>query len=77
MIVFKYCVKMSLIEKFVTQWLPEAELDFLVQLCTEYAIVIPPTKVGKHQEILKLVLRYLSSEALENTADTGAVWTRD
>ena len=63
---------MSLIEKFVTQWLPEAKVEFLADLCTEYGIVIPATKVGKHQEVLKLVLRYLSGETLENTAYKGA-----
>ena len=63
---------MSLVEKFVTQWLPEAEVDFLTQLCTEYAIQIPPAKAGKHQDILKLVLRHLSSQDLEDTADHGA-----
>ena len=63
---------MSLIEKFVTQWLPEAKVEFLADLCTEYGIVIPAPKVGKHQEVLKLVLRYLSGETLKNTADKGA-----
>ena len=63
---------MSLLEKFVTQWLTEADLDFLNQLCTEYNIVIPAAKVGKHQEILKLLLRYVTGEELENTDDQGA-----
>ena len=63
---------MSLIEKFVTQWLPEAKVEFLNDLCTEYGIDIPVAKVGKHQEVLKLVLRYLSGETLEATPDKGA-----
>ena len=63
---------MSLIEKFVTQWLPEASLEFLNILCGEFKIVVPPQKAGKHQEILKLVLRYLSGEELENSDDQGA-----
>ena len=63
---------MSLIEKFVTQWLPEARVEFLSDLCTEYGIEIPAPKVGKHQEVLKLVLRYLSGETLEATPDKGA-----
>ena len=63
---------MSLIEKFITQWLPEANVNFLTDLCNQYAINIPDTKLGKHQEVLKLVLRYLSSETLENSADKGA-----
>lgn len=63
---------MSLIEKFVTQWLPEANVDFLNALCTEYKIVVPGPKAGKHQELLKLVLRHLTSEEVENSADHGA-----
>ena len=63
---------MSLIEKYITQWLPEANVNFLTDLCNQYAINIPDVKLGKHQEVLKLVLRYLSSETLENTADKGA-----
>lgn len=62
---------MSLIEKYVTQWLPEASEQFLTDLCAEYGIVIPPTKVGKHQEVLKLVLRHLSGAELEATEDHG------
>ena len=64
--------KMSLVEKFVTQWLPEADIDFLNERCTEYTINIPAAKVGKHQEVLKLVLRHLSSAELEATPDQGA-----
>ena len=63
---------MSLIEKFVTKWLPEAKVEFLADLCTEYGIDVPAPKVGKHQEVLKLVLRHLSGETLENTPDKGA-----
>ena len=61
---------MSLIEKFVTQWLPEAKVVFLSDLCTEYGINIPAA--GKHQEVLKLVLRHLSGDTLEGTPDKGA-----
>ena len=64
--------KMSLIEKFVTQWLPEANVGFLTALCTEYAINVPGNKAGKHQDLLKLVLRYLTSEDVENSPDSGA-----
>ena len=63
---------MSLVEMFVTQWLHEARVEFLSDLCEEYGIAIPGPKIGKLQEVLKLVLRHLSSEALEASADGGA-----
>ena len=63
---------MSLVEKFVTQWLPEADVAFLTQLCGEYNIVVPDAKVGRHQDLLKLVLRHLNSAELEESDDQGA-----
>ena len=63
---------MSLVETFVTQWLPEADADFLTGLCDEFRVIVPDHKAGKHQELLKLVLRYLSSETLEQSPDQGA-----
>ena len=63
---------MALIEKYVTQWLPEASRDFLDALCNEFKIIVPQEKIGKHQEVLKLVYRYLSSAELESTDDKGA-----
>ena len=63
---------MSLLEKFVTQWITEADVDFLTQLCGEYNIVIPDAKVGKHQELLKLLFRHLNSAELEESDDQGA-----
>ena len=62
---------MSLIEKFITQWLPQADVDFLTDLLAEYQVDVPAAKVGKHQELLKLVLRHLSSPELEGTPDHG------
>ena len=68
---------MSLIEKYVTQWLPQANVEFLNALCTEYGINIPAAKIGKQQEILKLVNRHLFSAELEATPDHGqAVFTK-
>ena len=53
-------------------WLPEANSDFLTGLCTEYGIDIPGNKAGKQEELLKLVMRHLTSAALEATQDHGA-----
>ena len=62
---------MSLIEKFVTQWLHEVCVEFLTALCTEYNIVVPDAKAGKHQDLLKLVLRHLTSAEVEESDDQG------
>ena len=62
---------MSVIEKYVTQWLPQANVEFLNGLCTEYGIQVPQGKIGKHQEILKLVNRHLNSAELEASQDGG------
>ena len=62
----------GLVEAFVTKHLPEVDIDFLTGLCDEYQIVVPDAKKDKKPELLKLVMRYLSSEALEATADKGA-----
>jgi hypothetical protein len=56
-------------EAFVTRHLPEVDIDFLTGLCDEYQLQVPAEKVDNKPELLKLVLRYLSSEALEQTAD--------
>ena len=42
---------MSLIEKFITQWLPQADVDFLTELLGEYGVDVPAAKAGKHQEL--------------------------
>ena len=62
---------MSLIEKFITQWLPQADVDFLTNLLAEYHVDVPAAKEGNQGELLKLVLRYLSSPTLEGTPDHG------
>ena len=67
----------ELIEKLVTQWLPEAEVDFLTDKCTEFQIVVPPQKAASSQYLQKLILRHLTSEDLENSADQGqGVWSK-
>lgn len=62
----------GLVEAFVTKHLPEVDSEFLTGLCDEYRIVVADEKAGKKPELLKLVMRYLSSEDLENSADKGA-----
>ena len=54
----------ELIEKLVAQWLPEASVDFLTEKCTEFAVQIPPGKEANQQYLVRLVSRYLYSEAL-------------
>ena len=61
----------SLLESCVTQWLPEADVDFLTGLCEEYEIEVPGEKADDTSYLLKLVLRYLNSEALEKSTDGG------
>ena len=61
----------SLIESLCMQWLADADVDFLTALCEEYCIVVPENKVGKKDLLLKLVLRYLTSETLEESEDKG------
>ena len=67
----------DLIEKLVSQWLPEADVDFLTARCTEFVINVPPDKVANQQYLVRLISRHLYSEALENEADRGAsVWLK-
>ena len=61
----------NMVEQLYTQWLSEADIDFLTALCEEYKIVVPATKVGKKEHLLKLIMRYLYSEDLENSVDGG------
>ena len=61
----------ALVVEFVTKHLPEVNLEFLTALCEEYRIVVADEKKDKKPELLKLVLRYLSSEQLEQTPDKG------
>jgi len=61
----------GLVETLCAQWLTEVGADKLQELCDEYKIEVPAPKVGKKDYLLKLVLRFLSSETLENSADGG------
>ena len=67
----------ELVEKLVTQWLLEADVGFLTARCTEFNVNVPADKAGNKQYMIRLITRYLYSEALENTADNGkAVWLK-
>ena len=67
----------ALIEKLVGQWLPEADVEFLTEKCTELALVIPGDKVDNQAYLVKLINRRLNSEALEATPDQGrGVWLK-
>ena len=59
-------------DAFCLKWLPETSADFLQGLCDEYQVVVPPDKAGNRSALLKLVLRHLNSEAVEQTPDQGA-----
>ena len=61
----------KIIESKCFQWLPEVDVDFLTGFCEEYHIQVPEDKVGKKALLLKLVLRYLNSETLEQSDDQG------
>ena len=60
-----------LIATLVTQWLPEADVGYLTALCTQYKLDVPNEKVGDKAALLKIILRYLNSVELEQTADKG------
>ena len=59
-------------EKFVMKNLHAAGVDFLQALCEEYRIVIPNEKVDDHGYLVKVALRYLVSETVEQLQDGGA-----
>ena len=67
----------NLLEQLVARWLPEAEIQFLTERCTEFDINVPHAKANNQQYLVRLVSRYLYSEQLENEADNGhSVWLK-
>ena len=67
----------NLLEQLVARWLPEAEIQFLTERCTEFGINVPPEKADNQQYLVRLISRYLYSEQLENEADHGhSVWLK-
>ena len=62
----------QLVEDFCIEHLRSASLPFLTNLATEYQIPIPVDKANSKSYVSKLVLRYLTSETVEKSADNGA-----
>ena len=62
----------QLVEDFCIEHLRSASLPFLTNLATEYQIPIPVDKANCKSYVSKLVLRYLTSETVEKSADKGA-----
>ena len=64
-------------EQLVTQWLPEADQDFLVERCTEFQLQIPADKANNPTYMRKMIFRHLTSAAVEQTPDQGkGVWQK-
>ena len=67
----------ALVEQLVTQWLPDASIEFLAERCTEYNIQIDAGKADDATYHRKRILRHLTSDALEQSADQGVgVWRK-
>ena len=63
----------GLIEAFCVESLPKTSIDFLIGLTEEYQLQITDeNKKGDKSYLLKIVLRYLTSADIENSADKGA-----
>ena len=62
----------ALVEAFCIQALPKASIDFLLEHATEYGLVVEDDKKDNKPFLLKIVLRYLTSDTVENSADKGA-----
>ena len=62
----------GLVQTFCTKMLSQTSKEFLQGLCTEYAIVVEANKREDKDHLLKVVLRHLVSEAVENSPDNGA-----
>ena len=62
----------GLVQTFCTKMLPGTSIEFLQGLCTEYTIVVDANKLQDKDHLLKVVLRHLVSEAVEQSPDNGA-----
>ena len=59
------------IEAEVLHWLRMVDLDALQKFCVELKVTIPPNKQGNKSLIIKLLVRYLHSEVVEDLEDNG------
>lgn len=62
----------GLVDAFCLQMLPQAGEDFLLGLCDEYRITVVEAKREDKAHLVKVLLRHLTSEAIETSADAGA-----
>lgn len=62
----------QLVESFCMKMLPGASLDFLLALTEEYRIEVQEAKRADKNYLVKVVLRHLTSDTIENSADGGA-----
>ena len=62
----------QLVEAFCMKMVPEADVDFLLARCVEYNINVEAAKRDNKTHLVKLVLRYLTSDTVEGSADAGA-----
>ena len=58
-------------EEFCLKQVGEASLDFLVALTEEYQLQVAADKADNKKHVLKVVLRHLTSEDVEKSADQG------
>lgn len=59
------------VEPVVLKWLSEADADTLQKVCSGISLVIPPDKAGKKYLILRLLLKHLHSDEVEQSEDEG------
>jgi hypothetical protein len=59
------------IEPDVLKWLAVADVETLTKVCAEIPLVIPPEKTGKRTLILKLLMKHLHSDSMEDSDDNG------
>ena len=62
----------GLIEEFCLQSLPKTSVDYLLGLTEEYRITVADDKKDNKAYLLKVVLRHLTSDTIEESDDQGA-----
>ena len=62
----------GLVDTFCIQNLPKTSIEFLLKCADEYGIAVADEKVGDKPYVLKVVIRHLTSDTVENSADQGA-----
>ena len=62
----------GLVDTFCIQNLPHASIEFLLKCCDDFKIVVGNDKKDNKPYVLKVVLRFLTSDDIEQSADQGA-----